>query len=223
MTSRDFTTHSCRLTILYQLVPMFFRQITGVRPMLVRQFGDKGPYTSRIILQARSNIHPHVVPPKGRLPILFAVAGVTGVGLGLSAVTKPQIHCDIDSSKQPTYSTTLPPPPTSAVNYYELSFGTLCGICTGIFIKKGAKAVAFLLGGVFVLLQYLRSASVIRIDWAKIGSRFEDLFYTKDLTTGNKKTPNVHSLWNWLVDFLTTNFQQRASFLAGLALGIRVG
>lgn len=43
--------------------------------------------------------------------------------------------------------------PKSDVNVYNLGFGTVCGICSGIFIKKGAKFIAFLLGGGFVLLQ----------------------------------------------------------------------
>jgi len=30
-------------------------------------------------------------------------------------------------------------------------------------------------------------------------------------------------LWNWVVDFLTADFQSRASFVAGLALGLRIG
>lgn len=47
----------------------------------------------------------------------------------------------------------LPPPPVSSVNLYELSFGTVCGVCAGVFVKKGAKALAFFLGGIFVLLQ----------------------------------------------------------------------
>jgi hypothetical protein len=47
----------------------------------------------------------------------------------------------------------MPPLPESSVNIYELSFGTVAGICAGVFIKKGAKTLAFLLGGVFVLLQ----------------------------------------------------------------------
>ena len=47
----------------------------------------------------------------------------------------------------------IPPPPTSTVSLYELSFGTVAGICAGVFVKKGAKMVAFALGGVFVLLQ----------------------------------------------------------------------
>jgi FUN14 family len=36
---------------------------------------------------------------------------------------------------------------------YELTFGTVCGVCAGVFVKKGAKALAFFFGGVFVLLQ----------------------------------------------------------------------
>lgn len=36
---------------------------------------------------------------------------------------------------------------------YELSFGTVVGVCTGVFIKKGIKALAFLLGAAFVVLQ----------------------------------------------------------------------
>lgn len=45
------------------------------------------------------------------------------------------------------------PPVESSVNLTQLTFGTVCGICAGVFVKKGFKALAFLLGGVFVLLQ----------------------------------------------------------------------
>ena len=54
---------------------------------------------------------------------------------------------------QPPYSGYPSPPPTSTVNIYELSFGTVCGVCAGVFIKKGAKAIAFILGGIFMMLQ----------------------------------------------------------------------
>jgi hypothetical protein len=47
--------------------------------------------------------------------------------------------------------------PESILSVYELSFGAICGICSGVFIKKGLKTIAFLLGGVFVLLQVRRS------------------------------------------------------------------
>lgn len=66
------------------------------------------------------------------------------------------------------------------------------------------------------------STSLVKVDWAKVSSRFENLFYHRD-AGGNAKPPSVMSLWRWLVDFLTADFQPRASFIAGFALGLRVG
>ena len=52
----------------------------------------------------------------------------------------------------------LPPPPQSALSLYQLGFGTVAGFCAGVFTKKGVKAAAWLLGGIFVLLQVCRKA-----------------------------------------------------------------
>ena len=60
------------------------------------------------------------------------------------------------------------------------------------------------------------------MDWGRAASKFENLFYTKD-ASGIAKPPNVRSLWNGTINFLTADFQPRASFIAGLALGLRVG
>ncbi|KAJ7685086.1 FUN14 family-domain-containing protein [Mycena polygramma] len=160
--------------------------------------------------------------------------GALGLGLGLSIFARPPIHCEGSRSASPTLAVPPatpdasaelppPPPPDSAVNVYELTFGTVAGICAGVFIKKGAKAVAFFLGGVFVLLQYFGSFGVLKVDWESMGSRFQRLFYTTDPKTGSKATPTIYSLWRWMVDFLTADFQPRASFIAGLALGLRIG
>jgi hypothetical protein len=46
-----------------------------------------------------------------------------------------------------------PQPPQSMVSVPQLTFGATCGICAGVFVKKGFKLIAFALGGVFVLLQ----------------------------------------------------------------------
>ena len=58
-----------------------------------------------------------------------------------------------NASSEPVYPENYPAPPLSSVSFYELGFGTVAGVCAGVFIKKGAKALAFLLGGIFVLLQ----------------------------------------------------------------------
>jgi FUN14 domain-containing protein 1 len=55
-----------------------------------------------------------------------------------------------------------------------------------------------------------------------MGTRFESLFYSRQ-ADGSRRAPSLYQLWNFLVDFLTADFQPRASFVAGLALGLRIG
>ncbi|KAL0569011.1 hypothetical protein V5O48_012963 [Marasmius crinis-equi] len=140
--------------------------------------------------------------------------------MAMNAIPPTQKADAKSASAQP--SSGIPPPPESSLDLYELSFGTVAGICAGVFVKKGAKLVAFAFGGIFVLLQYLGSASIVRIDWNRAAKRFEGLFYTTD-ASGAKKPPTVYSLWNALVSFLTADFQARASFIGGFMLGLRVG
>lgn len=72
------------------------------------------------------------------------------------------------------------------------------------------------------LKKYLSSKSLVRVDWARMGKAFEDLSYGSD-ANGIRRPPTPTSIWRWLIDFLTADFQPRASFIAGLALGLRVG
>lgn len=67
--------------------------------------------------------------------------------------TQPGTSAPFSSSSSDSGVPHHPDMPKSDVNVYNLGFGTVCGICSGIFIKKGAKFIAFLLGGGFILLQ----------------------------------------------------------------------
>lgn len=83
---------------------------------------------------------------------------IAATTLTISSSSKPLITAVPATSKRtppqsPPEPAPLPPAPPSSVNLYELSFGTVCGVCAGVFVKKGAKLLAFALGGVFVLLQ----------------------------------------------------------------------
>ncbi|KAF9453231.1 hypothetical protein P691DRAFT_658997 [Macrolepiota fuliginosa MF-IS2] len=167
---------------------------------------------------------------------VFGAGAIASVGLGISAFTGPKVLCEGEShppifQPQPLGAApkqekvprdAKPPPPQSSLSTLELTFGAVTGICAGVFVKKGTKAVAWLLGGVFVLLQFLVSKSFIKVDWSRMSSRFETSFYTRD-ATGSAKPPSVMSVWRWLVEFLTADFQPRASFIAGFALGLRIG
>ncbi|CAO1637621.1 unnamed protein product [Sympodiomycopsis kandeliae] len=156
-------------------------------------------------------------------------AGLVGVTLASQTFSSTRYQCQgttTESSSRP-YVTSSPPEPAtdspeSIVNIYQLSFGTICGICVGIFIKKGLKFVGFFLGGVFVLLQYLSNGQYIRgVNWGSIGKKYDGLL---DRATGSDKDKNkLLALYNRFVHFLTANFQERASLIAGLALGLRIG
>ncbi|KAH9001222.1 FUN14 family-domain-containing protein [Lactarius akahatsu] len=144
-----------------------------------------------------------------------------GTGLGLlSYANLPRLNCECKSGSSDPVG--IPPPPESSVDKYGLTFGTVCGICAGVFVKRGAKLLAFFFGGIFVLLQSLSSASIVKVDWSRAAARFENLMYTTE-ANGVRRPPSVYSLWRWLVDFLTADFQPRASFIAGFALGVRIG
>ncbi|CAO1637151.1 unnamed protein product [Parajaminaea phylloscopi] len=118
--------------------------------------------------------------------------------------------------------------PQSIVNAYQLSFGAICGICAGVFIKKGLKLIAFFLGGGFILLQYLSQQRLVSVDWQKIGSRYNSAL---ESSAGGPADPSARGwsnstaarIYARFVDFLTANFQERATLLAGLALGLRLG
>ncbi|KAF8350794.1 FUN14 family-domain-containing protein [Amanita rubescens] len=149
---------------------------------------------------------------------------VGGLSLGFVAFSnlKPTIHCDESQPQEVRTTHEIYAPPQSSVSLPQLTFGTVTGICAGVFIKKGAKAVAWFLGGIFILLQYLSSASLVRVDWARMATKFEDLVYVRD-ACGKGGPPTPASIWRWLINFLTADFQPRASFIAGLALGLRLG
>ncbi|KEI38554.1 uncharacterized protein L969DRAFT_88998 [Mixia osmundae IAM 14324] len=157
------------------------------------------------------------------------------VGLGLSAVllggllihTSPsRIKCDSLSAPYVSSRSGLDEP--ERVQLSSLGFGTVCGICAGVFIKKGLKTIAFFLGGLFVLAQYLGSQSLLKMDWARMSTRYNSVI---DRAAGG---PNPVQARGWagsrlgrianrFADFLTADFGPRATFLAGLALGLRIG
>jgi FUN14 domain-containing protein 1 len=64
---------------------------------------------------------------------------------------------------------------------------------------------------------------VVRVDWEKMASRFEDRFATEEPGGTTRRAPTVYLLWKCVVNFLVADFQQRAAFVAGFALGLRVG
>lgn len=121
MTSRDTdpdfetpSTSTLRLTIEY--LEMFARHFAaGVHPVFTRQFGaHTGGFfsASRVLFQSSRSNHRGITTDvisavrynarsqRSSLPFLLTATGVAGtVGLGLSAFTRPTIHCDGESCR----------------------------------------------------------------------------------------------------------------------------
>jgi FUN14 domain-containing protein 1 len=86
--------------------------------------------------------------------------------------------------------------------------------------------------------QYMSSKSFVNVDWKKLASSYDSTFGTKT-SEGVINQPTIKGAGNWIIDFVTANFQresqysnaevataemiERASFLAGLVLGVRLG
>ncbi|KAI3625168.1 hypothetical protein CBS9595_000529 [Malassezia furfur] len=187
--------------------------------------------------QTRLSVRPSVrafrtqaaaVPaPSGRLMASAGLmAGTSALLAGAYTWSMQPVACEAVRMADPP----MPQPRTkeeakSIVNLYELSFGTICGLCAGIFIKKGLKLVAILMGGTYVLLQYLASRSFIKVNWSSIESVYNSS--VNGLAgpaegAGARQYPLVR-IWRRAVNFLTADFQQRATFVAGLVLGLRLG
>lgn len=112
------------------------------------------PQTPKSFIRPDAFVKTRVISstPKSSLAVAL------GLGLGLTAysINREPVKCE-----SPIYATNTRspeigggnPPPQSMLSFYELGFGAVCGICSGVFVKKGLRAVAFILGGLFVLLQ----------------------------------------------------------------------
>ncbi|GAA5885188.1 hypothetical protein JCM16303_005891 [Sporobolomyces ruberrimus] len=111
----------------------------------------------------------------------------------------------------------------SILNLRDLGFGTVSGICVGVFVKKGLRAAAFLLGGVFVLMQYMSSRSLININWSGLTSSYDSLITSRAGPPASQGGNRAVGLWNWFIDFVGADVQSRATFVAGVLLGFRIG
>lgn len=79
--------------------------------------------------------------------------------------------------------------------------------------------------------QYLSSQRLIQVNWGALSSRYDNLLSrvagpSDPASTSGKANTNTNTaqrLWIRTTHFLTADFQPRATFMAGLLLGLRLG
>ncbi|EST07504.1 FUN14 [Kalmanozyma brasiliensis GHG001] len=208
-------------------------------PQQVRTYYGKRIDPRTRFESASNSIRPRVVaasrPPSAsptRVGLMLG-GGALVFFAGLNA-TRP-IQCEparpYATSSTPALptgtSTSAATEPESIVNIYSLSFGTICGVCAGVFIKKGLKLIAFLLGGCYILLQYMNSQRLSSVNWNAINSRYDKLVGSaagpETGAVSGYSGSTLQRIWNRTTNFLMADFQPRATFMAGLVLGLRLG
>lgn len=189
-------------------------------------------------------LQPHSSPFRSISPILSrsATKSTTFIlGLGLSVIGYQLVThlIRLEGELLDHYRDTLPQPPDhspsslpssveasipddeieSILSIRKLSFGTLTGICVGIFVRKGLTFLAFLAGGGFIILQYLHSKSLIKIDWKTWSNRYDSKIRSIETSRSSQSRKSITARF---LEFLTSDFQYRSTFLVGFCLGLRI-
>ncbi|WP_448566179.1 FUN14 domain-containing protein [Thermus sp.] len=95
----------------------------------------------------------------------------------------------------------------------QMTFGGLAGYAVGYALKKVGRALAIVLGLLFIALQLLAQAGYVQVDWTRIQRDVEPFL----------QQPGLQGLWERLLSTLTHNLPFGASFVGGLLLGLRAG
>ncbi|CAM9834260.1 unnamed protein product [Ectocarpus sp. 6 AP-2014] len=103
----------------------------------------------------------------------------------------------------------------------EVGFGGVVGFCSGYAMMKVGKAIAFVIGVGFIVVQGLNYSGVVTIKWEKAEVKVKSLFDSnKD---GKVDKEDAKALWKRLKTALTHNLPAGGGFTGGFALGLCCG
>ena len=95
----------------------------------------------------------------------------------------------------------------------SLGFGGIAGLAVGYTAKKVTKLAALLLGITFVVVQALAYLGVLHVDWGEV----------ERLATTVGTTADGGTLAGRAWEIVTANLPFGGGFVAGFALGLRLG
>jgi len=103
----------------------------------------------------------------------------------------------------------------------ELSYGFVCGYCSGLALKKLGRAAATTLGFGFAALQVLSYKGYVEVDHALMKKKMEDMMdLNKD---GKVDGADLDEVKNKAMDVLSYNLPAGSGFGVGFVGGFRSG
>jgi len=147
-------------------------------------------------------------------------ASTTLVPLVLSMATSQVISCD--SGKEGGGEVKGPNLDNLGKTASAVSFGSVCGFCSGYVLKKIGRGAASVFGVLFITFQTASYVGYVKVDWEKLEKDSTKLFDlnkdgvvdNKDMTIGSNMVMDV--LLNETGSALT-------GFGGGFVLGVRKG
>lgn len=101
----------------------------------------------------------------------------------------------------------------------QLSYGFICGYCSGFTVKRIGKVVGFVFGLGFIGLQSLQHYGYIQIDHNQLKKDVEKVLDRNNDGIVDKDDLTIVS--NEVIDILSTNIPSGSGFMAGFVGGIR--
>ena len=95
----------------------------------------------------------------------------------------------------------------------QLGVGGIAGFCVGYFTKKAAKLAAFIVGGLFILIQVAAYYGFVEINWGAAESAVQTAAHSGAIDSA------AHRFFTVLVH----NLPFGAAFLGGFYLGLKKG
>lgn len=103
----------------------------------------------------------------------------------------------------------------------QATFSGLLGFSSGYAMMKVGKAVAFLIGVVFITAQGLNHAGVVSVKWNRLEDKAKKYLDTNNDSKLDKE--DAKNLWKRLKNILTQNLPAGGGFAGGFALGLYCG
>jgi len=98
--------------------------------------------------------------------------------------------------------------------------GFVFGYASGYFVKQVSRTMAFVAGGIFVLLQGLAYAGVIKIDYDNMEKKVEQALDVNN--DGKLDAEDVRIIYKRVQSFLSYGLPSGGGFAAGFAAGLRL-
>lgn len=103
----------------------------------------------------------------------------------------------------------------------QISYGFVCGFCSGYALKKAGRTAAFLFGTGFILCQGLSYTGYINVNYERLHKDISDMMDVND--DGKVDEQDVKIMYEKVLDVVSFNMPAGGGFTGGFLAGMKCG